>query len=71
MSTNDVTRRLLSEKERQIDALREREAALVRECGKYRDTIQQLTDPETNDLDALLRTQVCTLGIRSFSDDIE
>uniref|UniRef100_A0A2A4KA47 RB1-inducible coiled-coil protein 1 n=1 Tax=Heliothis virescens TaxID=7102 RepID=A0A2A4KA47_HELVI len=57
MSTTDVTRRLLSEKERQIDALRDREAALVRECGKYRDTIQQLTDPETNDLDALLKTQ--------------
>ncbi|KAJ8729559.1 hypothetical protein PYW08_001140 [Mythimna loreyi] len=61
ISTNEVTRRLLSEKERQIDALREREAALVRECGKYRDTIQQLTDPETNDLDALLKTQLASL----------
>lgn len=55
---NDVTRRLLSEKERQIDALRERELALLRECGKYRDTIQQLTDPDTNDYDQLLKTQV-------------
>lgn len=55
---NDVTRRLLSEKERQIDALRERELALLRECGKYRDTIQQLTDPDTNDYDLLLKTQV-------------
>lgn len=63
MSTTDVTRRLLTEKERQIDALREREAALVRECGKYRDTIQQLTDPETNDFDALLKTQVCKLSM--------
>ncbi|XP_050549281.1 RB1-inducible coiled-coil protein 1-like isoform X3 [Spodoptera frugiperda] len=61
MSTTDVTRRLLTEKERQIDALREREAALVRECGKYRDTIQQLTDPETNDFDALLKTQMASL----------
>ncbi|CAD0196283.1 unnamed protein product [Chrysodeixis includens] len=61
MSMNDVTRRLLSEKERQIEALRERELALLRECGKYRDTIQQLTDPDTNDYDLLLKTQLATL----------
>nr|XP_049706609.1 RB1-inducible coiled-coil protein 1 isoform X2 [Helicoverpa armigera]XP_049708218.1 RB1-inducible coiled-coil protein 1-like isoform X2 [Helicoverpa armigera] len=61
LSTTDVSRRLLSEKERQLEALREREAALLRECGKYRATIQQLTDPETNDLDALLQTQLASL----------
>ncbi|XP_028155834.1 RB1-inducible coiled-coil protein 1 isoform X4 [Ostrinia furnacalis] len=58
---NEVTRRLLAEKNRQLDALRDREQALARECSKYRDTIQQLTDPETNDYDALLKTQFATL----------
>lgn len=58
MSINDATRRLLSEKDRQLELLREREQTLTRECAKYRDTIQQLTDPETNDYDALLKTQV-------------
>lgn len=58
VTVNDATRRLLSEKDRQIDLLREREHVLSRECSKYRDTIQQLTDPETNDYDPLLKTQV-------------
>ncbi|XP_026757474.2 RB1-inducible coiled-coil protein 1 isoform X2 [Galleria mellonella] len=61
VTINDVRGRLLSEKDRQLEALREREQALVRECNKYRDTIQQLTDPETNDYDALLKTQFATL----------
>lgn len=55
---NDATRRLLSEKDRQLELSREREQALARECTRYRDTIQQLTDPETNDYDQLLKTQV-------------
>lgn len=58
MTINDVTRRLLAEKDRQLELLREREQNLSRECGKYRDTIQQLTDPDTNDYDALLKAQV-------------
>ncbi|XP_075992089.1 autophagy-related 17 isoform X2 [Anticarsia gemmatalis] len=61
VTINDVTRRLLSEKNRQLEALRDREAALAREVGKYRDTIQQLTDPETNDVEQLLNTQFATL----------
>ncbi|CAG9567347.1 unnamed protein product [Danaus chrysippus] len=60
VTINDVTRRLLSEKDRQLELLREREQTLVRECCKYRDTIQQLTDPETNDYDSLLKTQFAT-----------
>ncbi|CAB3249818.1 unnamed protein product [Arctia plantaginis] len=55
---NDMTRRLLSEKDRQLDALREREAQLTRECFKYRETIQQLTDPDTNDSEQILNTQL-------------
>lgn len=61
MTINDATRRLLSEKDRQLELLREREQVLTRECAKYRDTIQQLTDPETNDYDALLKTQVSNI----------
>ncbi|KAL4715117.1 hypothetical protein ACJJTC_012164 [Scirpophaga incertulas] len=61
VTINDVTRRLLSEKDKQLEALREREQLLSRECGKYKATIQQLTDPETNDYDALLKTQFATL----------
>lgn len=65
MTINDATRRLLSEKDRQLELLREREQALTRECAKYRDTIQQLTDPETNDYDALLKTQVSNIGSKT------
>ncbi|KAJ0181720.1 hypothetical protein K1T71_002442 [Dendrolimus kikuchii] len=61
VSLNEATRRLLSEKDRQLELCREREQVLVRECSKYRDTIQQLTDPETNDYDSLLKTQFATL----------
>ncbi|XP_050675429.1 RB1-inducible coiled-coil protein 1 isoform X2 [Leptidea sinapis] len=61
VTINDVTRRLLSEKDRQLELLREREQMLSKECTKYRDTIQQLTDPETNDYDTLLKTQLATL----------
>ncbi|XP_063376066.1 RB1-inducible coiled-coil protein 1 [Cydia fagiglandana] len=61
ITINDVTRRLLSEKDRQLDELREREHLLSRECTKYRDTIRQLTDPETNECDPLLRSQLATL----------
>ncbi|XP_041974163.1 RB1-inducible coiled-coil protein 1 isoform X2 [Aricia agestis] len=61
VTINDVTRRLLSEKDRQLELLKERETVLSRECNKYRDTIQQLTDPETNDYDSLLKTQFATL----------
>ncbi|XP_013133837.1 PREDICTED: RB1-inducible coiled-coil protein 1 isoform X1 [Papilio polytes] len=61
VTVNEVTRRLLAEKDRQLEAGREREAALVRECGKHRDTIRQLTDPDTDTADTLLKTQLATL----------
>lgn len=56
----DATRRLIAEKDRQIETFREREVNLTRECAKYKETIQQLTDPETNDYDRLLKTQLAT-----------
>ncbi|KAJ2944634.1 hypothetical protein O0L34_g3985 [Tuta absoluta] len=61
VTINDISRRLITEKGRQLELLREREQTLMRECTKYRETIQQLTDPETNDYDALLKTQMATL----------
>lgn len=61
VTSNEATRRLLAEKDRQLELAREREQVLARECSKYRDTIQQLTDPETNDYDSLLKTQFATL----------
>ncbi|XP_039764443.1 RB1-inducible coiled-coil protein 1 isoform X2 [Pararge aegeria] len=61
VTITEVTRRLISEKDRQLELLREREHALTRECNKYRETIQQLTDPETNECDYLLKTQLATL----------
>ncbi|XP_028039765.1 RB1-inducible coiled-coil protein 1 isoform X1 [Bombyx mandarina] len=60
-SINEATRRLLCEKDRQLELAREREQVLARECSKYRDTIQQLTDPETNDYDELVKTQFASL----------
>lgn len=61
VTINEMTKRLLSEKDRQLESLREREVQLMRECGKYKETIQQLTDPETNDIEQLLNTQFATL----------
>ncbi|CAH2988589.1 unnamed protein product [Chilo suppressalis] len=61
VTINEATRRLLAEKDRQLELMREREQVLSRECTKYRDTIQQLTDPETNDYDSLLKAQFATL----------
>ncbi|XP_013181334.1 PREDICTED: RB1-inducible coiled-coil protein 1 isoform X1 [Papilio xuthus] len=61
VTVNEVTRRLLTEKDRQLEAGREREAALLRECGKHRDTIRQLTDPDTDTADTMLKTQLATL----------
>lgn len=61
VTLRDATRRLIAEKDRQIETLRERELNLIRECTKYKETIQQLADPETNDYDSLIKTQVTYL----------
>jgi RB1-inducible coiled-coil protein 1 len=37
-------RRVVDEKERQLDNLRIREASLIEECQRHQQTIQQLTD---------------------------
>lgn len=47
-------RRVIDEKEKQIEVLREREATLNLECIKYKNTIQQLTEQETESNNSLL-----------------
>ncbi|XP_053624593.1 RB1-inducible coiled-coil protein 1 isoform X2 [Plodia interpunctella] len=60
-AANENTRRLIAEKDRQINELNNCERTLMLQCHKYKETIQQLTDPETNDYDALLKTQLASL----------
>lgn len=47
-------RRVIDEKDKQIEILREREANLNLECIKYKNTIQQLTDQESLSHNSLL-----------------
>lgn len=51
---NEAMRRVLDEKEKQIECIREREAALNMECIKYKNTIQQLTDCESESNNSIL-----------------
>uniref|UniRef100_A0A182P687 RB1-inducible coiled-coil protein 1 n=1 Tax=Anopheles epiroticus TaxID=199890 RepID=A0A182P687_9DIPT len=48
--SQDVYKRILDEKDRQLDELREKEAQLAREVMRMRETIQSLTDPELSPL---------------------
>lgn len=47
-------RRVVDEKEKQIEFLRDREASLNLECIKYKNTIQQLTEQENESTNSLL-----------------
>ena len=40
-------RRVVNDKEQQLESLRAREALLVEECQRHRETIRQLTDRDT------------------------
>uniref|UniRef100_A0A182Q3V8 RB1-inducible coiled-coil protein 1 n=1 Tax=Anopheles farauti TaxID=69004 RepID=A0A182Q3V8_9DIPT len=48
--SQDVYKRILDEKDRQLEELREKESQLGRECMRMRETIQSLTDPELSPL---------------------
>uniref|UniRef100_A0A182NGK6 RB1-inducible coiled-coil protein 1 n=1 Tax=Anopheles dirus TaxID=7168 RepID=A0A182NGK6_9DIPT len=48
--SQDVYKRILDEKDRQLEELREKESQLARECMRMRETIQSLTDPELSPL---------------------
>ncbi|KAB0797111.1 hypothetical protein PPYR_08105 [Photinus pyralis] len=61
IALEEVTKRLLDEKEKQIDLLREREANLNLECIKYKNTIQQLADSETSSQSAELIRRIESL----------
>jgi hypothetical protein len=41
---NEAMRRVVDDKERQLDILRMREASLVEQCLRHQETIRQLTD---------------------------
>ncbi|XP_035915317.1 RB1-inducible coiled-coil protein 1 isoform X2 [Anopheles stephensi] len=49
-SSPDVYKRILDEKDRQLDELREKESQLAREVMRMRETILSLTDPELSPL---------------------
>lgn len=44
--SSDIYKRILEEKERQLDELRDKEALLLKENQRFKETIQSLTDPE-------------------------
>uniref|UniRef100_A0A182MAP5 RB1-inducible coiled-coil protein 1 n=1 Tax=Anopheles culicifacies TaxID=139723 RepID=A0A182MAP5_9DIPT len=48
--SQDVYKRILDEKDRQLDELREKEMQLAKEVMRMRETIQSLTDPELSPL---------------------
>lgn len=45
-SSHDCYKRILEEKERQLDQLRDKEAVLIKENQRFKETIQSLTEPE-------------------------
>ena len=47
MLFNEAMRHVLDDKERQLESLRTREASLVEECQRHRETIRRLTDGDT------------------------
>lgn len=47
--SQDILKRIIDEKDKQLDQMREREQFLVREQMKLKETIQSLTDVELND----------------------
>lgn len=56
--SNDIYKRILEEKERQLDELRDKESVLVRENQRYKETIQSLTDPELGSNQLNLKDQL-------------
>lgn len=59
MTSENVLRRMIEERDKQLEAMREREAVLVKENLKYRDTIQSLADSEiTSSNQSILRDRV-------------
>lgn len=66
----DIFRRILDEKERQLDGLREREQHLMKDNSRLKDTIQSLTDEEVND-EARERMESIQLENKRLEKDLE
>ncbi|XP_038114405.1 RB1-inducible coiled-coil protein 1 isoform X4 [Culex quinquefasciatus] len=56
--SHDIYKRILEEKERQLDELRDKESVLIRENQRYKETIQSLTDPELGSNQLNLKEQL-------------
>lgn len=56
--SHDIYKRILEEKERQLDELRDKESVLLRENQRYKETIQSLTDPELGSNQINLKEQL-------------
>ncbi|XP_058061524.1 RB1-inducible coiled-coil protein 1 [Anopheles bellator] len=59
--SQDVYKRILEEKDRQLEEMREKEALLVRENRRMKETIQSLTDPELSLNETNYRNQLETV----------
>lgn len=56
--SHDIYKRILEEKERQLDEMRDKESVLMRENQRYKETIQSLTDPELGSNQINLKEQL-------------
>nr|XP_029724864.1 RB1-inducible coiled-coil protein 1 isoform X4 [Aedes albopictus] len=59
--SSDIYRRILEEKERQLDELRDKETHLLKENQRYKETIQSLTDPELCSTQSNFKDRIETL----------
>lgn len=48
-NVKNAIKRIIDEKDRQLELYRDKESRLLKECLKYKETISQMTDPETSD----------------------
>lgn len=47
VNVKDAIKRIIEEKDRQLELHRERESRLLKDCIRYKETISQMTDPDT------------------------
>ncbi|XP_058447461.1 RB1-inducible coiled-coil protein 1 isoform X2 [Malaya genurostris] len=73
LGSQDVYKRILEEKERQLDELREKETHLLKENRQYIETIQSLTDPElcTNQINFKERVETLELEKQQITKELD
>ncbi|XP_058819964.1 RB1-inducible coiled-coil protein 1 isoform X2 [Topomyia yanbarensis] len=71
--SQDVYKRILEEKDRQLDELRDKEAHLLKENQRYKETIQSLTDPElcTNQINIKERVEALELENQQLTKELD